>query len=157
LKYKNCYERVRVHHFSLIHRTGLASHGCLHLDSKAGFREWIPVTSSPQGSVLGPVVFNIFASDMDNRIECTLSKSADDTKLTGEVDTLEGRDTIQRDLDRLERWSHANLMKFSKTKCKVLHSHKGKHRYRLGREWLESSPEEKDLRVSVDETLNMSQ
>ena len=32
-----------------------------------------------------------------------------------------------------------------------------KHKYRLGRGWLESSSEEKDLRVSVDERLNMSQ
>ena len=32
-----------------------------------------------------------------------------------------------------------------------------KHRYRLGREWIESSLEEKDLRVSVDERLNVSQ
>ena len=105
------------------------------------------------------MLFNICVSNVDSGIECTLSRFVNDTKLCGAANMLEGRDTIQRDLDRLERWACENLLRFNKAKCKVLHLGQGnpKHKYRLGGEWIESSPEEKDLGLLLDEKLSVSQ
>lgn len=56
-----------------------------------------------QGLVLRMVLFNIFVGHMDSGIKCTLSKFANDAKLCGVVNKVEGKNAIQRDLDSLER------------------------------------------------------
>ncbi|GAB0209540.1 mitochondrial enolase superfamily member 1 [Grus japonensis] len=101
------------------------------------------------------MLFNVFISDLHDGIKCTLMKFVDDTKLSGEADTLEGRATLKEDLDRLEEWANKNLMKFSKD------LHLGKHnpgvQHRLGSTQLGSSSVERDLGILVDNKLNTSE
>ncbi|KAK4815838.1 hypothetical protein QYF61_008441 [Mycteria americana] len=71
----------------------------------------------------------------------------------------QGQEALQRDLDRSEHWAVTTSMKFNKSKCQILHlgrSNAG-HTYRLGEEWLESSPAERGLGELVDSRLNVSQ
>lgn len=97
--------------------------------------KWKPLMSIfSQGSLVGPLLFSNFINDMDCGIECTLSKSVNNTKLCGVVDTVQGRDDIHWDLDKLEQWAHVNLIKFNRAKYKVLHLGWRNHKHK----WVEN-------------------
>ena len=75
---------------------------------------WQPVTSGvSQGSILGPVLFNVFISDLDTGLEAILGEFADDTKLGTAVKSLKVRKVLKRYLDQLEDWAVTKWMKFN--------------------------------------------
>lgn len=73
------------------------------------------------------------------------------------VQSAQGRDDIHRGMDRLERWAHVQQCKVQGTvKCKDLDPGNSKHKYRLGREQIKSSAEERGQGLLVDK-FNMNQ
>ncbi|CAM5165853.1 unnamed protein product, partial [Natator depressus] len=112
----------------------------------------------PQGSVLGPILFNLFITDLGTKSGSVLIKFADDTKLEDIANTEKDRDIIQEDLDDLVNWSNSNRMKFNSEKCKVMQLgiNNKNFCYKLGTHHLKVTEEEKDLGVLIDHRMTMS-
>lgn len=53
-----------------------------------------------QGSVPGSVLFSMRINDLHAGVECTISKSVDNTKLREAIGYPEGQEALQRHIDR---------------------------------------------------------
>uniref|UniRef100_A0A8C4XYG1 Reverse transcriptase domain-containing protein n=1 Tax=Gopherus evgoodei TaxID=1825980 RepID=A0A8C4XYG1_9SAUR len=123
------------------------------------FSEWRGVTSVvPQGSVLGPILFNLFINDLERGVNSEMAKFADDTKLLKIVKTKADCEELQKDLTKLSDWATKWQMKFKVDKCKVMHIGKNNpnYTYNMMGAHLATTSQEKDLGVIVDSSLKMS-
>ena len=96
------------------------------------------------------------ASNVTSEVLCPVLGSSVQERWGSPKYSLKRRYSIQRDRNRIERGAHANFMKFNKSKCKVLCLGQSNPNHRLNKEGLESSPEEKDLGVLIDERFSIS-
>ena len=67
----------------------------------------------PQGSVLGPFLFLIYISNLDDNITSSLLKFADDTKDFRRVNNDGDKQHLQNDLHKLVKWSEKWQMLFN--------------------------------------------
>ena len=79
------------------------------------------VSGVPQGSVLGPVLFNIYVNDMPLHVNSVLLQFADDVKMFRSVKSLNDFQQLQLDIDRLVAWSKLWQLNFNVCKCNLLH------------------------------------
>ena len=103
---------------------------------------WINIASGiPVGSVLGPVLFQVFLNDLPDVIEVLMKLFADDAKIYTVVPN--SNDTgVHYSLNRTVDWANVWKMLFSIIKCH--HLHIGKH---------DKIEKEKDLGVIIDQNL----
>ena len=67
---------------------------------------WKSVTSGiPQGSVLGPLLFVIFINDLPDNITSYTKMFADDTKLFQALHSIDDKDSLQTDINKLAAWA----------------------------------------------------
>jgi len=117
----------------------------------------------PQGSILGPLLFNVFINDLFLFIEkCMLYNYADDDTLSkSSADLTEVMDCLKHDSDIALKWFHDNGMQANPGKFQfmVLSPEEiGTQRLELdGNNVLESVECVKALGILIDDTLKFSQ
>lgn len=95
---------------------------------------WTDIPSGvPQGSVLGPVLFVIYANDLGVSEGASLQLFADAAKLSFVIDDSKAFKSRQCDIDDLHVWALENGMLFNTKKCLV-------QRFGISEIWLSGEP-----------------
>lgn len=122
--------------------------------------EWIDVTSGvPQGSVLGPVLFQIFVNDINVSAESSLRLFADDARLSRKIDHPRQADLLQCDINNIQSWALKNEMSFKVQKCAVQRFGKSDvpMNYELFGETISPTGTHRDLGVLIDNCLRFDE
>jgi len=110
-----------------------------------------------QGSVLGPLLFNIYVADLPTAAVSDLVQYADDATLWREIKSAADVEQLQDDLDSIAAWCAVNGMELNATKSHVMDITRAKTplrtAYTVGGTILEYSGTERILGVHVSSDL----
>lgn len=116
-----------------------------------------PTSGVPQGSILGPLLFLMFANDLVVQMNSKCSQLADDLKFSVKVESVADCALLQDDICTLERWCSLNKLKLNISKCAILTtSHKKAkivYDYIIANTKLNRVTFKKDLGVIFDDKL----
>ena len=107
----------------------------------------------PQGSILGPLLFNIFVCDMFLMLEHTYfaSYADENTPYTVNENTKEVIQTLEQIFKPRLQWFKDNQMKLNPNKCRLILSGKENRGINVGNVFIKSSQNEKLLGAFFDE------
>jgi hypothetical protein len=118
-----------------------------------------PVSSGvPQGTLLGPMLFLLYISDLLSNVNATGRRFADDCLVYRTINTTDDAVSLQNNLDTLQQWEKDWLMPLNPDKCEVIRiTNKEKiidAKYTIhGQVFLEAN-RAKYLGVTIDNTLS---
>ena len=116
------------------------------------------ITGVPQGSILGPLLFNIFLNDIFLFIsKCQLCNYADDNTLYKSGKNMQKiKNDLEMDFMILHKWFHENHMVLNPGKCHyiVIGDDDPSHKIILNNKEIASSNEEKLLDIFLNSKLS---
>ena len=117
------------------------------------------VSGIPQGTILGPFLFNVYINDIHLEINfCKVKLYADDSKIYRQIKNLSGYQELNDDIERIETFFSQWQLKVNQEKCEILHLGRTnpQHDYKINQISVPKKQVVRDLGILIGPNLSFS-